>query len=149
MSLPNKISTVVFSIRNSSDVEQSSHTITVSNLRHPWTMTFWEGRNEMSIGGIRRKKNIIRGFDSRLEFDWEDVRNQETEIKDLIDDLKVATDNDYTIRFNVEGDVNYLSLVPDEAIYSQNYTNQVTRRTATTISFGIAQLKDSISYDNA
>lgn len=146
MSLPKKITDVVFSIRNSSNVEQSSHTITVSNLRHPWNMVFWEGRDTLSIGGVRRKKNIIRGFDSKLEFDWEDVRNQETEIKALIDDLKVATDNDYDIRFNVSGDTNYLYIVPEDAVYSQNYTNQVTKRSATTISFDLAELQDDISY---
>ena len=146
MSLPNKISEVTFSIRNSSDVEQSSHTITVSNLRHPWEMNFWDSRQQLSIGGVRRKKNIIRGFDSRLEFDWEDVRNQETEIVALIDDLKVATDNDYDIRFNVVGDTNYLFLVPDEAVYAQNYKNQVTRRSTTRITFLLAELSDDISY---
>lgn len=145
MSLPSKVSQVTFSIRDGA-TEISSHTIIVSDLQHPWNMVFWEGRKGLSITGKKRKRNIIRGFDSELRFDWEDVRNQETNIKNLIDDLRVATSNDYDIRFNVVGDTNYLFLVPDEAIFEQNYTNQVVRRTNTTIAFALAQIQDDISY---
>lgn len=149
MSLPNKVSQVKFTFIDTSgafDVVVSARTIVVSNLRHPWNMVFWDGRKEMSIGGIKRKKNIIRGFDSKLQFDWEDVRNQENEVIGLINDLKTATDNNYDIQFNVVGDTNFLFLVPDEAVFEQNYTDQVTRRTTTSISFEIDQLQDDISY---
>lgn len=145
--LPGKITQAVFTIIDTSGPTTiSTHTLTVSNVQHPWNMAFWEGRKELSIGGVKRKKNIIRGFDAKLSFDWEDVRNQETDIIDFINDLKVAADNDYRIQFNVFGDTNKLHLVPEDAVYSQNYTNQVTRRTETSISFEIEQLQDDISY---
>lgn len=142
MILPNKISNVVIEIRNGTTVV-STNTLSVTNLRHPRSILFWEGRKGLSIGGVKRSKNIIRGFDSKLEFEWNDVRNQEQAILDLIDDLKTATDNDYDIRFNVQGDTDYLFLVPDEAVYNENYINQI-KRTPTRVSFELSQVQDSI-----
>lgn len=147
MSLPKKITQAVFTIIDpSGPTTISTHTLTISNLTHPWNMVFWEGRKELSIGGVKRKKNIIRGFDARLEFQWEDVRNQESSVIDFLNDMKTVTDNDYDLRFNASGDTNYLYLVPDESMYSQDYQNQVTKRSRVTASFEIDQLQDDISY---
>lgn len=148
MSLPNKISDVEFVILDGVSVI-SRHDIIVSNLNHTWEPIFWEDRKELSIGGVKRKKNIIRGYDSRLEFDFEDVRNQETDIKTFISDLKSAMGNDYDIRFQAGTSTDYLFVIPDEIMFNQNYTNQVVRRTPTTMSFEIYKLKDTISYDGA
>lgn len=144
MSLPNKISSVVFTVLDGA-TEISATTLSVSNLVHPWEMVFWDGRKSLSVTGKKRKKGIVRGFDSRLEFEWSDVKTQEAQIISLLEDMKTATDLDYDIRFNVEGDTDYLFLVPNSAIYNQNYINQI-RRTPTTIQFELEQIQDDISY---
>lgn len=146
MSLPNQISTVNIVIDPSGT--PTTHTFEVTDLDIPTSMKFWEGRTGLSITGKRRRKNIIRGFDRKLTFKFNDIRNQESTITDLIDDLKVATDNDYEIRFNVDGDTDYIFLVPSDAIYNQNYVNQI-RRTPTTIEFDLAQIQNDTGYQGA
>lgn len=143
MSFPNKLSTVVIVIDPSGT--PSTHNITVNNLQIPTSLKFWEGRQGLSITGNRRRKNIIRGFDRFVEFEWADVRTQESAILDLIDDLKVATDNDYEIRINASGETDYIFVVPDDAMYNQNYINQI-RRTPTTVKFALATIQGDTGY---
>lgn len=145
MSLPNKISTAVFTILDGVTTI-SAYSITVSNLDIPTSLKFWDGRSGLSITGKRRRKNIIRGFDREMSFQWEDVRNQETTILNLIESLKTATDNDYRIRFNASGSTDYIYVVPDEAVFNENYISQI-KRTPTTISFSAETIRSDTGYD--
>lgn len=145
MSLPNKLSTAVFTILDGVTTI-STYSITVSNLDISTSLKFWEGREGLAITGKRRRKNIIRGFDRSMSFQWEDVRNQETAILNLIDGLKTATDNDYRIRFNASGETDYIYLVPDDAVFNENYLSQI-KRTPTTISFLEESIRSDTGYD--
>lgn len=149
MSWPNKVSTVVIVIDPLADPNPyATYSITVNNLRIPTSLKFWDGRQGLSITGKRRRKNIIRGFDRSVEFEWTDIKTQESNILDLIDDLKVATDNDYPIRINASGETDYIYVVPDDAIYNQDYINQI-RRTPTTVRFTLATIQDTTGYNSA
>ena len=149
MSWPNKASQAVIVIDPLGDPSPyATHTITVNNLQIPTSLKMWEGREGLSITGKRRNKNIIRGFDRFVTFEWADIRNQESTILALIDDLKVATDNDYPIRINASGDTDYIYVVPDDAMYDQNYVNQI-RRTPTTVKFALATIQDTTGYNSA
>jgi hypothetical protein len=144
MSLPNKISQAVFVIDPTGTPD--THTLTVSNLRIPTSISFYEGRQGLSIGGKRRSKNIIRGFDRSMSFDWESVSNQETEILAFLDALKDASDNDYDIRFNAYGETDYIFVVPEEAVFNENYINQI-KRTPTKMEFLLAEIRSDTGYD--
>lgn len=148
MSLPKKITDVTFTLL-SDGASVASHTLTVQNFTHPWDFVFWEGRKTMSLGGVNRRKKIVRGFDSTLTFNWDDVRNQTTEVVGFLSDIILTKDYDYQIRFNVVGDSNYLYVVPEDAVYLNSYINQVTQRLRPTITFKIEQLKDDIEYANS
>ena len=146
MRLPSKIERAEFVIFDDSDNIVSSYNFSVTNLMHPWNYVFWDGRKQMSLGGINRRKKIVRGFDTELRFEWEDVRNQEDDIVNFLNDLLLTKNDGYSIRFNAEGDENYLFLVPEDAVYSREFLNQVTLRVRTTISFTISQLQEDITY---
>lgn len=144
MSLPNKVSSVVFVIDPTGIA--TTHTITVQDLSIPTSLRFWDGRKGLSITGKKRRRNIIRGFDRNLTFKWNDVRTQESTILSLIDDLKTATDNDYRIRFNVSGGTDYIYVIPEDAVYNQDYINQI-RRTPTTVTFTEEAIRSNTGYD--
>lgn len=146
MSLPNKATKVRFAIKDGA-TGISSHVLTVSRLRVPFKLVQWEERKGLSITGKKRKANINRGVDAEVILEWDDVRNQETDITDFIDDLKVASDNDYSIRFSVDGDSNFLYVIPTDVSYNQDYTNQVTRRTPVSMTFELDTLRDDVTYD--
>ena len=52
----------------------------------------------------------------------------------------------YRLRFNVEGDTDYLFVIPNSALYNQNYISQI-KRSPTSISFELEALQNDISYE--
>lgn len=141
--LPNKISTVIMDFRT--DIASvSSHTLSVGNLKHPFNLVFWGEPTRTSIGG--KKRSNIRGFDAGLSFTWEDVRNQETAIINFLDDLVTyAQSTTVRLRFNAQGDTNYLWLVANQGEYNQEYIHQI-KRTPTSIAFELEDIQSDVSY---
>lgn len=147
MSLPSKAVTANFAFQDAGS-GVTSYQLDITNASLRWEPVYWNERNDLSIGGVKRKKNIIRGYDAILTFDWGDVRSQESDIVDFLNYLKTATDNDYDLRFSVLGDSNFLFIIPTDGIsYSQDYSNQVTRRTPVSMEFEVDSLRSSIDYD--
>lgn len=140
----NKISSVTFTFFDSIG-DLASYTLKVSNLNHPFELLFWDEPTTTSIGGVKRSN--VRAFDAKLSFQWQDVRNQETTIVNFINALRtqllVPT---VSLRFNVTGELNKLNVLPESAVFNQDYINQI-KRTPTTINFTLASLRSSISYD--
>lgn len=143
MPLPNKISSVVFTILNGATTV-STHTLSVSNLNHPFEMVFWNEPTTLALGGVKRSN--VRAFDAKLNFEWQDVRNQESAIISFLNALTSGILLGYDIRFNVSGDARTLLVLPESAVFNQNYINQI-KRTPTTINFTLASFRSSISYD--
>lgn len=143
MALPNKISSVVFTILNGASTV-ATHTLSVTNLQHPFEMVFWGSPSSLSLGGTKRSN--VRGFDARLEFEWNDIRNQESEIVAFLNDIQTNLLLGYRLRFNVEGDTDYLFVIPNSALYNQNYISQI-KRSPTSISFELEALQNDISYE--
>lgn len=149
MSLPSKAGTALIAFQDNG-TGITSYSLNVTNVNLRWEVVYWEERKGLSITGKKRKADIIRGYDAILTFDWDDVRNQESDIVDFLNYLKTATDNNYDIRFQILGDSNRLFIIPSNDInYSQNYTTQVVRRTPTTMTFEVDVLRSSIAYDGA
>ena len=143
--LANKVSSVDFDFYDPVlDIVAASNTLIVSNLSHPFEMVFFNQPTDISIGGTRRSN--VRDFDARLEFDWQDVRTQESEIISFLNNIITYKDTPSVIRFNVTGTTDYLYVVPEQAVYNQNYINQI-KRTPTTARFLLESLRSSISYD--
>lgn len=144
--LPNKIVSVDFDFYDTSiHSVLASHTLKVTSLRHPFEMVFFNQPSDISIGGQRRSN--VRGFDAKLEFEWEDVRNQESAIINFINNISnYASWGSVKLRFNVTGGTDYIYVVPNQVSFSQDYINQI-KRTPTVMSFELDSYRDEIDYD--